>query len=72
MEWQWTREHNEALRQVQDAIPRAPVLQYFDKNKATVVQCDASSTGLGAVLIQEGKPIEFASRALTNTEMHYA
>ena len=40
-------------------------------NKSTI-QVDASSRGLGAALIQEGKPIAFASKSLTDTEQHYA
>ena len=36
------------------------------------VQCDASNTGLCAALTQRGKPIAFASRALTQTEKGYA
>lgn len=33
---------------------------------------DASQTGLGAVLLQDGSPVGYASRALTNTEQGYA
>ncbi|KAK3797520.1 hypothetical protein RRG08_054551 [Elysia crispata] len=33
-----------------------------------VLQVDSSKDGLGAVVLQEGKPIEFASRALTEAE----
>ena len=37
----------------------------------TTVQCDASSQGLGAVIMQNGQPIAFARRALTRTEKNY-
>ena len=37
-----------------------------------MIQCDASEKGLGAALLQEGQPIAFASRALTDTETRYA
>ena len=37
-----------------------------------VLQCDASDHGLGAALIQNEKPIAFASRALTDAERNYA
>ena len=36
------------------------------------MQCDASSTGLGSTLMQEGKPFASASRALSATEVGYA
>ncbi|KAK2551986.1 Retrovirus-related Pol polyprotein from transposon 297 [Acropora cervicornis] len=36
------------------------------------LQCDASDTGLGAVLLQLQQPVSFASRALTQTETRYA
>ena len=41
---------------------------YFDKNKEHIIQTDASKTGLGAVLLQEGQPVVYASRALTDTK----
>ncbi|KAK9507989.1 hypothetical protein O3M35_007743 [Rhynocoris fuscipes] len=34
--------------------------------------CDASSSGLGACLLQKGHSIEFASRTLNNAEQNYA
>jgi len=38
----------------------------------TRIQCDAIQAGLGAVLMQGGRPVEYASRALTPTEERYA
>ena len=37
-----------------------------------VLQVDASQVGLGAVLLQDGKPVAYASKALTPAEMRYA
>ena len=48
------------------------VLSLFDENKEFVLQCDASESGLGACLIQEGHPIMYASRSLTETKCNYA
>ena len=36
------------------------------------MQADASQVGLGAVLLQDGQPIAYASQALTSTEQQYA
>ncbi|XP_045502933.1 uncharacterized protein LOC123699928 [Colias croceus] len=37
-----------------------------------VVSVDASSVALGAVLLQRGRPVEYASRTLTDTQTRYA
>ena len=47
------------------------VLPYFDLTLETTLQTDACKRGLGAVLMQHGKPISFASCALNKTEQNY-
>ena len=42
------------------------------KQTKLVLQCDASEKGLGASLLQSGRPISYASRALTSTEQNFA
>ena len=42
------------------------------KQEEVTIQCDASETGLGAVLMQNGQSICYASRTLTDTETRYA
>ena len=46
-------------------------LPYFDVNAETTLQTDASKIGLIACLIQKGKVVCYASRALTKTEQNY-
>ena len=46
----------EAFDRLKSIITTAPVLVYFDNSKETVLNVDASSTGLGAVIMQDGKP----------------
>ena len=53
------------------------VLALYDPRKQTMVSSDASSFGLGAVLMQkqpsgEMRPVAYASRSMTETERHYA
>ena len=53
------------------------VLAYYDPNRPTIISADASSTGIGAVLIQiqengARRPICSASRSLSETEKRYA
>ena len=45
-------------------------MPYFDKNKPCEIQCDASLKG--CCLIQDGKPVYFASKSLTETESRYS
>ena len=47
------------------------VLPYFDVNTDTTLQTDASKKGPRGCLIQKGKVICYASRALTKTEQYY-
>lgn len=46
------------------------MLQYYDVT--SVIQCDASGKGLGAVLLQDRKPVCYASCALTDADIRYA
>ena len=46
-------------------------LPYFDVNAEITLQMNASKKGLRACLIQKGKIICYASRALTKTEQNY-
>ena len=54
-------------------ICKEMLLTYFDPSKKKAsIQVDALNKGQDAVLLQEGKPIAFASKALTETEQRYA
>ena len=71
-EYQWTASRQKALQKIKDLIFKEMSLTYFNPSKETSLQVDASNRGLGTVLLQEGKPISFASKALTETEQKYA
>ena len=48
------------------------LLMYFDPEKETVIQVNASNRGIDAALLQERKPIVFVSKSLGETEQWYA
>jgi hypothetical protein len=71
-EWCWLEQHQNAFQQLKDALSSPPTLQYYDVKKPAVLTCDASKSGLGAALIQNNKPVAYASRAMTECETRYA
>ena len=72
VEFDWLHQHDTALDTIKQLITEAPVLQYYDVKKEVTIECDSSNYGLGAVLMQEGRPVAYASRTLTPTERNYA
>jgi hypothetical protein len=46
------------------AVTSPPVLRLPDFTKTFTIECDACGTGLGAVLMQDGQPIAYLSKAL--------
>lgn len=67
--WEWSEIHGLAFQRLKRKMTNAPLLKYYNQEEEEVtLQCDASETGLGAALMQSGKPVAFGSRTLTPTE----
>ena len=71
-EFRWGEDQQRAYAKLKCSITATSSLRYFQVNKAVVVQTDASTEGLGAVLLQDGQPVSYASRSLTDSERNYA
>lgn len=71
-DFKWTTEMKNAFTKLQSAIVSVSELSWFDPNKLVTIQSDASGEGLGAVLLQDDRPIAFASRRLTDIEKRYS
>ena len=75
--WLWGDDQKKAFDNIKAALSKAPTLAIYDPAKETKVSADASSYGLGAVLMQKDenedwKPVAYISRAITETEQRYA
>ena len=68
----WTAECDEAFEGVKRALTTAPVLALPDLNEPFEVICDACGVGLGAVLVQKGRPIAFEGKRLSEAEQRYS
>jgi len=71
-EWQWNQEHLQSFSTIKRLATTAPVLAFFNPSKPVKLSVDVSSSGLGAVLLQNDHPVGYVSRALTITQQHYA
>ena len=70
--YQWSPTYEKIFNNVKDRICPQTTLSYYDPKKKTTVQIDASGRGLGATLLQDDKPIAFASKTLSPAETRYA
>jgi transposase InsO family protein len=71
-EFHWTERHTQAFDKLKEILVSNNVLAYYSPSKELLCQCDSSQSGLGAALMQDGKVIEYASRALSQAETQYA
>ena len=76
MKWQWNIPQEEAFIKIKEELCKSTVLSFYDPNLPTKVSADASSYGLGAVLLQQHnsqwKPVAYASHSMSETEKRYS
>ena len=72
IEFHWDKPQETSFQCLKDLCCKAPVLRFYDPSLPATIQCDASSFALGGVLLQNGQPIAYTSRALTEVETRYA
>ncbi|KAI0493612.1 hypothetical protein KFK09_023731 [Dendrobium nobile] len=68
----WTAAQQRSIERIKIALISAPVLAFLDFEKAFQVDTDASTIGIGAVLSQEGKPVEYFSEKLSAARQRWS
>ncbi|KAL6476464.1 hypothetical protein MHYP_G00149630 [Metynnis hypsauchen] len=70
--WTWGPAQMSAFQQIKEQLTMSPTLKYYDVNKPTAVSADASSYGIGAVLMQlhgqDWRAVAYCSRRLSDAE----
>ena len=74
--WTWEKQQQDSLDSIKKLLSDSPVLAFYNPNRETILSVDASSYGLGGVLLQRHgdilKPIAYCSRSLTKSERNWA
>jgi hypothetical protein len=70
-EFKWDDKCQVCFEELKKKLTTAPVLIMPDIHKGFDVYCDASRRGLGCVLMQEGKVVEYAYRQLRKHDQNY-
>lgn len=63
-DFHWSSEAQSAFDNVKEAMTRTPVLALPNFNAPFTIETDACHDGIGAVLMQQGQPITYLSKAL--------
>ena len=69
--FEWSEKCAKSFQELKDRLTSAPILTLPNEGADYVIYSDASKLGLGAVLIQEGKVIAYASRQLKEHERNH-
>lgn len=62
--FKWGTEQMEAFNILKHKMTQAPVLTLLDFSKAFILETDACAYGIGAVLMQDGRPLSFFSKTI--------
>jgi hypothetical protein len=61
----WTSVADHAFQALKDVMCSTLFLSLLDFTKTFILECDASGKGIGAVLMQDGRPLAFTSKQIS-------
>jgi hypothetical protein len=71
VKWEWGPKQSTAFAMAKRVITREAMLAHPDFSKPFTIHMDASHHQLGGVISQDGKPMAFHSRKLTDVQTRY-
>ncbi|KAL8270236.1 hypothetical protein Esti_005835 [Eimeria stiedai] len=70
--FQWTAAHSSAVQALKVRLIHYTKLSLPELTEPFILRTDASGVAIGAVLEQDGKPLDFLGKLLSNAEMRYS
>ena len=67
-----SRLDEKAFNDLKSFLSNPDCLRYYDVKKPVILQVDASQGRVGAALIQDEGPVAYASKAMNETQQHWA
>ena len=72
IQFDWQSAHEKTFKLLKKKISEAPVLALPNLQRTFEVETDASDYAMGAILIQDGKSVEYQSELFTGAVQNYS